>query len=347
MRLSTESFNALHDALMDRAQDRRVLDLMATQCHRSPDLFVSENATLPVAVMDLVRDCASQDTLEDFIECLKQRFGGNILIDALEFAALTSAPSDADVVAAGGGGAEFKGRLANALSRLGQPGMQLVAAQELADLLDEASDTEAKTLYLAVLGNLKIDRSPDVVRSLVPVMGNALKRLIGQGPRPDSLELDLDRTRLPRIDLSKLDLHEADIAFADLRYANLDHANLYRVRGYAVDLANAGFNAANLEEARLHAAVAVKARFHNARMVSIFFKEANLGEAEFQQAKLQGAHFERADLRGARFERAILSDAYFTDTTLDQPAIASMARAVGWESARFDPGVRAAIEQVL
>lgn len=343
MRLSRDAFNLLFDAVSDRAQNRGVFDLLATQCHRPPTQFAGDNDLLPLAIKKLIEDCAAQDTLEGFIGCLKQRYGGNPLIDGLDFATLATGPSDDEVVAAGEGTNRFKVKLRDALAQIDQPGMQLVAGQDLFELLDGASDAEARTLYLAVLGNSKIDRSPEVASSLAAVLSKALKRLIGEGDRPEDLELGLDRTRLSRIDLSDLDLHGADIAFADLRYANLDGANLYRARGYAVDISNAGFNSANLVEARLHTAVAVKSRFHNARMISSFFKGADLREAGFQQAKLQGAHFEKSDLSGAKFEQANVSDAYFTGATFDEATISSISRAAGWESARFDPEARASI----
>jgi len=343
MRLSRGAFNSLFDAISDRAQDRDVLNLLATQCHRSPSLFVGDSASVSVAIQKLIEDCAAQDSLEGFIGCLKRRYGGNALVDGLDFANLTTDPSDEEVVAAGEGSSRFKAKLRDALAQIDQPGMQLVAGQELVDLLDQASDAEARTLYLAVLGNSKIDRSSLAASGLVSVLSKALRRLIGEGNRPEDLELDLARTRLSRIDLSDLDLHGADIAFADLRYANLDGATLYRARGYAVDVSNAGFNSANLVEVRLHTAVAVKSRFHNARMTSSFFKGADLREAGFQQAKLQGAHFEKADLSGAKFEQANLTDAYFTGATFDEAAISSISRSAGWEGARFDPEARASI----
>jgi len=343
VKLSRESSRSLRDAIYDGFKTWDELEILCADCHR-PLADITPPTTLPNAIHRLIEDCAARDTLEAFITCMQQSNPGNRLVVALDFTQLTEALSDDEVVEQGGGSTQFKQRLIETLVQLDQPGLHALAAEELVELLATASDREAKTLYLAVLGNVRVERPQPVMAALVAVMGKAMARLVGEGGRPPDLELDLDRTHLPRIDLGGLDLHEADIAFADLRHANLDDVNLTRARGYAVDISGAGFNSANLEEARLHFAVAVRARFHNARMISTFFKGASLNVAEFQQARLQGAHFEQADLTGAKFAQANVSDAYFTGAKLDGEAIASLSRAVGWESAHFDAGVREAIE---
>ena len=199
-------------------------------------------------------------------------------------------------------------------------------------------------MYLALLGYLKAKQTDEVVAALTPVFVAALKRHVGATPRPEAVVVDLARVHLRRPELGDLDLHLADVAFADLRRADLDGAVLFRSRGYEVDVSGAGISRSNLEEVRWHRCVARETRFHDARMISAFLKEADLTGAEFQRARLQGAHLERSVLTGAKFEQAQLADAFFAGATLDEAAARSISRAVGWETAHFDPPALALIQ---
>jgi len=344
VKLSDDAFRALESALLDGFSNIGDFQLVA-RCLNTRLQDVTGETRLPLVVLHLIERAESRDEVDGLIHCAKAQNPGNRLIAALDSAALETAPTTEEVVEAGGGASTFKTRLKEALAELDSPGLQILAAHDLSELLEGASAQEATTLFLALLGNVKTDRPDDVVSALVPVTTKCLRTLIGDGKRPDSLSLDLARARLRRIDLSGLDLHEADIAFADLRYANLDRANLWRSRGYAVNVTDAGLSRSNLEEARWHAAVARETRFHDCRMVSVFLKEADLVGAEFQHSRLQGAHFERANLTGARFDAANLADAVFAGATIDDSAAGSIARAKNWNQARFDPPAREVIEK--
>jgi hypothetical protein len=344
VKLSDGAFHTLESALRDGFSNKGEFQLVA-RCLNTRLDDVTGATRLQEIALDLIEWAESRDRVDNLIRCMKTRNSSNKLIAALDSGALATAPTTEEVVEAGAGASTFKTRLKEALGELDSPGLQIVAAQELSELLEGASAEEATTLYLALLGNLKLDRPDDIVSALVPVIAKCLRTLIGDVKRPDSLSLDLARTRLRRIDLSGLDLHEADIAFANLRHASLDRANLWRSRGYAVELTDAGLSRANLEEARWHAAVARETRFRDCRMVSIFLKEADLTGAEFQRSRLQGAHFERANLTSAHFEQANLADAVFTGATIDDDAADSIAQAKNWRQARFDSAAQELIEQ--
>ena len=343
MRLSEDAFAAVQDALSDAFTTLGAFESLTRRCLGVSLDEITEGAPLPVVVKRVIEYAESTDKVDRLIRGAKKLNKDNQLLAALDESKLQQAPSTAEVIDAGSGAASFKERLKEALAALDSPGMQLVATNDLSTLLDEASEQEADTLYLAVLGNVKMNRPDEVVSALAPVVARCLRRRLGDEKRPDGITLDLARTRLPRIDLSGLDLHEADLAFGDLRHAKLESTNLWRSRAYAVDVTSAGLSRSNLEEARWHSAVARKTRFHDCRMTSIVLKKADLTAAEFQRSRLQGAHFELADVTGALFEQANLADADFRGVTIDAVAVESIARAVNWDNARFDPATRALI----
>ena len=344
MKLSGAGFRAVEEALLDSFRDIDSLKPVARELNSDlQDITAADR--LPTVVFNLIEYAEAHDQVGELIDAARLQNPSNLKLTNLKVADLKPAPSTAAVVDGGGGATPFKQRLKDSLGELDDVGMQLVAANELSRLLDDASDDEAETLYLALLGNVKTDRPDAVVGVLAPVVAACLRRRFGGAQRPLGINLDLARARLRKIDLSGLDLHEADVAFADLRHSNLDNANLQRTRGYAVDVTKAGVSGSNLEEARWHLCVARGTRFHNCRMVSVFLKGADLTAAEFQQSRLQGAHFERADLTGARFERADLADAFFTGAKIDDAAAATISRALHWQQAHFDPAAQALIAQ--
>lgn len=345
MRLSDDVFQELQDALCDSFSDVGNLRLVARCLGPRLQEITTETSRLPVAVLNLIEYAEDHDQVAQLIECARKTNPGNTRLARLEGIELEPAPTPRQIVDAGAGKKAFKDRLNDALDGLDSPGRELVAAKELAALLEGASVDETDTLFLALLGNVKGTRSDDVVRALAPVIARCLRDRIGDASRPNDVELNLARAHLQRIDLSGLDLHEADVAFADLRRANLENANLWRSRGYAVSMANAALSRSNLEEARWHYADARGAKFHDCRMVSVFLKDANLAGAEFQGSRLQGAHFERANLTGARFEGSNLADAYFCGAIVDDAGAASISRASCWQSAHFDAPTRKAIER--
>lgn len=340
MKLSSQSFEKLSEALEDAFVQRGDFERLA-RCidRRLPDI-ASDGARVPDLVLALIECAESADTVDRLVACAQEQVPTNRLLAAIDVGTLESAPEPERVVSDRPGGGRFKTELVEALGYLEAKGMQVLAGNELAGLLREASDRDAETLLLALLGTVRTDLADNVVGEIVPVISDALRRRLGNGKRPDDMKLDLARARLRRIDLSDLDLHEADLAFADLRHADLTNANLWRSRAYGVNATKAGLSRANLEEARWHAAQATEARFHDCRMVSAFFKEADLTGAEFQRSRLQGAHFDMANLSGARFEQANLADAFFTEATIDRAAAASLARALNWQDAHFDDAAR-------
>jgi uncharacterized protein YjbI with pentapeptide repeats len=339
VRLQKQAFDAIQDALLDALRDIDDCRLLARQL--GPKLEeITPAARLPVVALALIEYAEANDQVGELIACAQAQNPANRLLRGLNAVDLEPAPSTDEVVDRSSGGSFFKDQLKEALGELGEPGMHLAAAGALSGLLAAASDDEAETLYLAMLGNLKTTRPDEVVAALGPVFASAMRRRVGDGERPDAIVLDLTRARLARVDLSGLDLRLADIAFADLRHAKLEGSNLWRTKGYAVDVSRAGVSRSNLGEARWHSCVARETRFHECRMVSAVLKESDLTSAEFQRALLQGAHFERADLRGARFEHANLADAFFTEAKIDEAAAATISRAIGWEKAHFDEPAR-------
>ena len=341
MRLSANSFDEVSKALLDAFSEISAFRSIA-RCLDTQLQVITQDDHLPAIVERLIEWAETADKVTELIGCAQRDNPSNHALGRLDPSLLEEAPSAGELVERGGGATDFKDRLKEALGNLDTPGLQVLAAHELSELLRNASDEEADTLYLALLGNVKTERPAEVLTELVPVIAACLRRRIGDGARPD---FNLARARLRRIDLSGLDLHEADVAFADLGHANLAGANLWRSLGYGVNASGAGLSRTNLEEARWHSAVAREARFHDCRMVSSVFKEADLAAAEFQQSRLQGAHFEGADLSGTRFEGALLADAFFFGAKVDEAAARTMALAIDWEKAYFDPPTRELIAE--
>ncbi len=344
MKLTGPEFERLHEALLDAFASYDELGTMLRTTDWTIKAIAAPDA-LPAVITKVIEYAEGQDKVADLIKAAQKQKPTNVKLSALDATQLEVDPTSEEVVTAGAGAQEFKDKLMEALGNLDTPGLQLVAAKEFSTLLDNASEEEADTLFLALLGNLKTDRPDNVLEELTPVLAAVLRRTRVEGAGGADEPLDLARARLRRIDLSGLDLHEADVAFADLRHANLANVNLWRSRGYSVDVTKAGLSRSNLEEARWHKAVAKGARFHDCRMVSVFLKDADLEKAEFQQSRLQGAHFDRANLAGASFEAANLADAYFRGAIIDEAAAESIARAVDWSQAIFDPEARALVKK--
>lgn len=342
MKLTAAAFETVHRALEDAFSDETDFEQIARCTDRRLADVVSPNARLPAIIFAMIERAEADDAVDRLIDCARKQNPHNQRLAAVETGDLQPAAAPQEVAESGAGTQAFKQRLVQTLAQLDVAGMEVLAAHELATLLEEASPEEALTLYLVLVGVVRSDRRPDVLDELSAVFAAALRRQIGE-QRPAALELNLARVRLPRVDLRGLDLHEADLAFANLAHADLSNVNLWRSRAYGVDVSNAGLSRSNLEEARWHAAVARKARFHDCRMVSAFFKDADLGGAGFQQSRLQGAHFERTNLVGARFEEANVNDATFIEAKIDESAAASLARAAHWDKAHFDPATHKVI----
>jgi hypothetical protein len=345
VRLAGGSFTELNEALLDAFSDVADFRLIA-RCLDTRLQDLTAETRLPDIARRLVEWAEGQDRVEELVECAKRQNRSNRLLQGIGAAGLVRAPTVDEIVDARSAAADtFNERLKGSLAEFERPGMEMLAAGKLTDLLDEARPPEVRVLLQAILGNLKVPRSVEALRELIPVFSSCLRRYVEVNGAGRELGLSLARAQLQRADLSELDLHRVDVAFSDLRHADLTNTNLWRARGYAVDLTDAGLSRANLEEARLHFARAPGARFHDCRMVSVFLKESDLAGASFQSSRLQGAHLEKADLRGARFEESNLADAYFHEATIDDVAAASIARARNWKLAFFDRKTRKRIEK--
>jgi len=335
VRLAREAFDQLFAALCDAFSTPDLAGLARCLNVRVGDV-AGANARDPDVVRALIEYAEDTDAVPAFVTCAQARNASNLLLGAVDGANLQAAPAPRQVVERGEGTQPFKARLIDALATLATVGMEALAGQELASLLDGATLAEIETVYLALVGTARTATSDEALAALTRALAEALRRRIGEGPRPAGVEVDLNRTHLRRIDLSGVDLHEADLAFADLRHADLAKANLWRSRAYAVDVSEANLAGANLEEVRWHACKGREARFHTCRMISAFLKDADLAGAQFQGSRLQGAHFDRADLTGADFAGANIADAYFPGATVDQAAARSMAKALNWQRAHLD-----------
>jgi uncharacterized protein YjbI with pentapeptide repeats/V8-like Glu-specific endopeptidase len=344
VKLTSAAFETVYGALADAFRDTTEFERIARCMDRRLGDIVSPNTRLPAIIVAMIECAEADDAVDRLLGCAKKQNRQNQRLAAVQTGDLPSAVAPQEVAEAGGGSQAFKQRFVETLTQLDVAGMEVLAAHELWTLIAQASDDEARTLYLTLVGVVRSDRPPEVLRELSSVFAAALRREIG-GKRRAGLELKLARVRLPRVDLSGLDLHEADLAFADLAGADLSNVNLWRSRAFGVDVSKAALSRSNLEEARWQDALAREARFYDCRMVSVVFKNADLGGARFQQSRLQGAHFERANLAGARFEEANVNDATFKEANIDEAAAASLARAANWDNAHFDPATQKIIAE--
>ena len=157
---------------------------------------------LPAVITKVIEYAEGQDKVADLIKAAQKQKPTNVKLSALDATQLEVDPTSEEVVTAGAGAQEFKDKLMEALGNLDTPGLQLVAAKEFSTLLDNASEEEADTLLLALLGNLKTDRPDNVLEELTPVLAAVLRRTRVEGAGGADEPLDLARARLRRIDLS-------------------------------------------------------------------------------------------------------------------------------------------------
>ena len=239
VRLSSGSFATVSGALREAFSASGDFRQLARCIDKSLQDITDPNGRTPDLVLALIECAETADAVEQLIACAKKQNPDNRRLAAIDVSALEEAAGTQQVVAAGGGASAFKQRLMEALGYLDTPGMQAVAGHELAALVETASDTEAETLHLALLGTVRASRPDEVVAELAPVVSDSLRRRIGDGKRPESLKLDL----APRASAGstwRTGLHKTDLAFADLRHADLTNANLWRSRAYGVDVTKAG-----------------------------------------------------------------------------------------------------------
>lgn len=246
------------------------------------------------------------------------------------------APADAETRA------DARRRLADAVDGLssGAEGRQVSALAALETLLADDYQVFHDELHRVLCAHLVVDHSGNVTRQLTHVFEKSLRsqleRAAAGGKR---VELRFSRCRLRRIDLSGLDLSEADFTFAILEQAQLRETKLWRATGQHVVVGKALMNGANLEEAVFDNAEANGAKFHETRLVSVKFRDATLTGAEFYGAAMQGALLDRSNLEGATFDAANLSDAYFRGASFSESTLKSIARNRTWREAHFDDDV--------
>jgi len=200
------------------------------------------------------------------------------------------------------------------------------------ELLDDVFDL--------VVTNVKIaDHPKGVRRLLVDALEEGVKQRAAAGR---SLRgISLARGWMERINLDGLDLRGIDLAWAKLRGANLRGCDLRETRAIGVDVSKAVLSGANLHQVRWQRTHGRGAYFHEARMASIDLKHADLAGAYFEEALVSGAHLQHADLTGANFTKATVKDTHFEGATLDDAALRTLLRAVGWREAHVDADTRA------
>lgn len=145
--------------------------------------------------------------------------------------------------------------------------------------------------------SLLVVRSPDV---------HAAVTVLGRAPRPEGLELRLQRVDLRRSMLDHADLADADLHYADLTNVHLQDARLRRVDLSGTWLVRAVLLGADLRQASLRSVLLCHARLDGADL-----RATDLSNADLTAAVVGGARFEMADLRGA-----VLTDTDLTGATL-------------------------------
>jgi uncharacterized protein YjbI with pentapeptide repeats/ABC-type sugar transport system substrate-binding protein len=148
---------------------------------------------------------------------------------------------------------------------------------------------------------------------------------------------------LPEARLRGADLRSADLSGADLFYADLSGADLSGADLRGADLSHADLSGANLTRARLGGAHLVWADLVEARLAYADLTGADLAAANLHRADLYRAQLGRAVLRKVRIDqRTGLDGADLAGADLRGARLASfdpIRSAVGWERARFDPGL--------
>jgi uncharacterized protein YjbI with pentapeptide repeats len=227
------------------------------------------------------------------------------------------------------------------------PALRASAVASISTFLGQDFGSFHHAVFMLLVGNLRSDHAEEVQSMLLRLFEKAIRlRLRDLKDEDRAVVLDLNRTRLARVDLSGLPLNGADVAFADLRRANLKEAQLRNLHGIGAVLEQARLSRANLEEARMRDSHCGRAQFHGTRLVSARFEGADLKGAQFYQARMQGMHLNEAHLEGARFEQADVSDAIFKGAHLDHAARESLVRAENWCNAEFDDGVLEQLESL-
>jgi len=205
------------------------------------------------------------------------------------------------------------------------------------ELLDDVFDL--------VVTNVKIaDHPKGVRRLLVDALEEGVKQRAAAGRTLRGISLA--RAWLERIDLDGLDLRGIDLAWARLRGANLRGCDLRETSAIEVDISKAVLSGANLHQVRWQRTHGRGAYFHEARMASIDLKNSDLAGAYFEDALVSGAHLQHADLTGANFNGATVKDTHFEGAVLDDAALRTLLRAVGWRDAYFDAETGALLKRM-
>jgi len=195
------------------------------------------------------------------------------------------------------------------------------------ELLDDVFDL--------VVTNVKIaDHPKGVRRLLVDALEEGVRQRIAAGRSLQ--DISLARAWLERINLDGQDLRGVDLAWARLRGASLRGCDLRDTRAIEIDVSKAVLSEANLHQVRWQRTKGRGAFFHKTRMASIDLKHSDLAGAFFEDALLSSALLQHADLTGANFNGATVRNTHFEGATLDDAALRTLLRAVGWREAHFD-----------
>lgn len=145
-----------------------------------------------------------------------------------------------------------------------------------------------------------------------------------------TVQPDLSRASIPRIDLKDADLREANFYRASMPLADLKHACLDGADFSGVHLGEAILTEASLVKANMRGSNATgiecyRANFTNAilertnfvwsKMRGVVLNGANLKEAIFQYTELPDASFQGAHLEGAEFMRCVLTGVNLSEAT--------------------------------
>ena len=203
---------------------------------------------------------------------------------------------------------------------------------------------QGMNLLLALLQDLESREDDEGTRR---VLRQALaRRLRNDDARELASRHDFRHLSIPGIDLNGVAAGAIDLAYSDLSGGNLGRVDLAQSKGWKLGLAGARLNYARLKGAEWARADAPRSQFQDAFLPEANLWGADLTRADFFRADLRNANLRQALLAGARFNRAKIAGAEFRDAELDDAAMRSLILATGWETARFDSGVRAQLEDL-
>ena len=200
------------------------------------------------------------------------------------------------------------------------------------DLSDQAIN-----LLFALLQVEETETDAGTTRLLVRALGRALKTTATTVPLAD--RFFFTHLRAPDFDLSGLDLTAVDLAFSQFHDVDLRATILERSESVEMGIPHARLERARLSHCKWFRLDAHHARFQEATLVESEVRHANLSRADFFKARLTGADLRGSNLRGAKFQQADLTGARCRGVVIDEPAMATVVIARGWQEAEWDEAV--------